>query len=115
MSTNFDWHPGDGEVVHIGKRSGAGGGLVGWSFQGYLWADTSIRSWARWKACLRVTGIVVDEYGTQHDVEDFIAEVERTTPENRRRQFDMVVAEGGERDSDWICPDGFSFTWNDFS
>lgn len=124
MGTNFyATLTGQDEPVslHIGKRSGAGGGLCSFGLQGHH-LDAPLESWAQWKRLLRLPGVMVsDEYGTEHDVEDFIAEVEATTPENRSRQYDWVQA-NRHRDGysfmefdDWLCPDGFSFTFKDFS
>ena len=148
MGTNFYATLPNGETFHIGKRSGAGGGLCSWSLQGirkgcgacgrdYDSFREPILTWADWKVQLLKDGTVVkDEYGREHAVQDFIAEVESTTVENRRRQYDWmvkheyegtwrihhIVPEGEKPDPDepwnsgeWLCPDGFSFTFSDFS
>ena len=122
MGTNFYWYPPDHkddeeEPLHIGKRSGAGGGLLSYSFQGHReGVDTKIDSWAKWKACLLSGGHVRDEYDQVIDTQEFIAQVEATTPENRRRQFDWMRDHGYPLgpEGDWLCDDGFSFTYKDF-
>ena len=140
------------DELHIGKRSGAGGGLCSFGLQGHrVGLDGPIITWAQWRRIIlsvsRIPGgTVADEYSEEHDPADFIAEVENTTPENRRRQYDWmrdnglpVLAEGTlpdlrsradeqgsllragthnvyfDRDPDWLCPDGFSFTFSEFS
>jgi hypothetical protein len=95
------------------------------SFQGFRpdpdWPDdstVSITSWAGWKQKIRADGEVWDEYGRQWDVEQFIADVETTSPESRRRQYDWMVEHNhryGGLDHDWLDADGFSFTDTDFS
>jgi hypothetical protein len=96
----------------------------GTSFQGYRpdWANDStplIVSWEEWKTALRADGEVWDEYGQRHDVEQFIADVEATEPERRRRQYDWMVQHardyGLSMDRDWLDPDGFSFTLSEFT
>lgn len=75
-------------------------------------------SWQQWKEHLRTAeGRIVDEYGREHDVEDFIAEVEATSPEARRWQYDWVASHPRhghvigniEPGADWLDEDGFSF------
>lgn len=83
-----------------------------------------VASWAVWKMLLRHDGEVWDEYGVQRDVEEFIADVEKVKPEQRRRQYDWVrdhpigldrpldqVVPGGT----WLDEDGFSFYGGEFS
>lgn len=83
-----------------------------------------VTTWAEWKGLLRTEGQVWDEYGHRHDVEAFIARVENTKPEDRRRQYDWCATHPqlGVRhldcvqvDGDWLDPDGFSFYGGDFS
>lgn len=109
------------------------------SFQAYFacpeWNETArqydpemplVVSWAKWKVLLRSGGQVWDEYACQHDVEEFISDVEAVSPERRRRQYDWVrehpigygranlidkVVPGGE----WLDADGFSFYGGEFS
>lgn len=126
MGTNFYLEPPDlagiQEPLHIGKRSGAGGGLCSWSLQGIRNdVDAPIDSWAKWRAIVRLGGNVVDEYGRYYEAEDFIAEVESTTPENRARQYRWVQDHlddwwvAGHAERCWLDADGFSFTWDEFS
>lgn len=130
MGTNFYWHsPEDTVVLHIGKRSGAGGGLCSFSLQGHReFLDGPISTWQHWRRIILIGGKVFDEYGTEVDRLDFIADVESTTVENRRRQYDWIVDNPGfmgalpegvvppaDTDDEWLCPDGFSFTFREFS
>jgi hypothetical protein len=124
MSTNFfvDTY---GQRLHVGKRFGAGNGLLGFCFRAHHLPDGDLDSWFKWKNCLLAFRVPVhDEYGGLHDIDGFIAMVEKITPANRRRQFDMVTAEGHETstyddpskgDREYLCPDGFSFTYARFS
>lgn len=95
-------------------------------FQGYRpdpdWPEDptpTLVTWEGWKLALRADGTVWDEYGREHDVESFIADVEATKPEYRRRQYDWVQENrygyGRDADSDWLDPDGFSFCNREFS
>lgn len=123
MGTNYDALPPACENpckhcridgVHIGKSLTM--------FQGYEsspWGP--VLSWEDWKAVLRRPGVrIVDEYGHGHDVEEFIAKVEATEPESRRRQYDWMVkhaswAVTGTDPADWLDADGFSFSREHFS
>ena len=96
------------EDVHIGKSYRM--------FQAHMDSPWGvIESWKDWKAVLVDYGLqIVDEYGTLVDTSDFIRDVESTSMEDRRRQYDAV------RDSRWsmndyLCEDGFSFTHREFS
>lgn len=142
MGTNFFWYAPDmqvppvpeegGHELHIGKRFGAGKGLCGFSFQGHReFLDGAITTWDHWKRIILMGGTVVNEYGVVQDPLAFVAEVESTTVENRRAQYDWVrdreatpwfngvIPEGIEppldTDDEWLCPDGFSFTFREFS
>lgn len=143
MGTNFYWMAPDMQVppepseaehaLHIGKRSGAGGGLCSFSMQGHReFLDGAITTWDHWKRVILMGGTVVNEYGVVQDPLAFVAEVESTTVENRRRQYDWirdnpermygmygVLPEGIAPDVDttdeWLCPDGFSFNFREFS
>jgi hypothetical protein len=128
VSTNFYWYPPANdptseviEGIHIGKRVGAGGGLIGFMFQGVDDADARIDSWERWKnTLLHGGGTIHDEYGSQMPLAEFIDMVENVTPENRRRQYDWVQenkdlpSHSFFKFDDWLCPDGFSFTYREF-
>jgi hypothetical protein len=82
-----------------------------------------VGSWAEWKTYLRNTvGRIYDEYGAARQVEEFIAAVEAVTPENRRWQYDWMVAhaardvsEGPQVDKTWLDPDGYTFSGHGFS
>lgn len=86
-----------------------------------------IASWADWKRVLRGdTNLQVrDEYGTYHDVSEFIERVEATAVSDRRRQFDFMqedfkATRMGQAapywaDQYWLDSDYFTFTRADFS
>ena len=92
-------------------------------FRGYRpapdWPDEFagplLTSWRQWREALRQEGEVWDECGRQFDVQQFIAAVESTDPDSRRRQFEWVQAHGTVRDKDWLDGDGFSFYDGEFS
>jgi hypothetical protein len=107
-------------MLHIGKRSGAGGGLCSWSLQGHRDdVDAPVASWAHWRRMILLRGAeVINEYDEHEDPVGFVAEVEATTVVNRRRQYDWMIDHGFSIDSfdgDWLCGDGFSFTMADFT
>lgn len=86
------------------------------------WQDVGppVQSWQEWKERLRAGGEVWDEYGTRWGVEEFIAAVEETTPDARRRQYDAMAAEPFwrhrvEDGTEFLDPDGFSFSRGEFS
>lgn len=80
-------------------------------------------SWAEWRTFLRSNVVEVwDEYGNQHDVEDFIRDVEYMPPESRGRQHQFMLADYAHEVSDgpangmsWLDPDGYSFSGREFS
>jgi hypothetical protein len=76
-----------------------------------------LTSWRAYRAWLREGGVQVrDEYGVTHDVETFIAKVELTAEEDRRRQHDWVVAnEPSLLDRYWLDADDFTFSWGEFT
>lgn len=121
------------ERIHICKS------LV--SFRGYrqdpkdleMWPDDTppaspwgdIASWSDWRAVLlgekpgpKISGIV-DEYGSQHEIAEFIARIDATEKEDRRRQYDAVQHYIGAFPPDtsnyWLDPDGYSFYGGEFS
>lgn len=136
MGTNYYWRHnictccGRYDEWHICKS------LI--SFEGHfgepVWDEADLRfnsapplvtSWEEWKGLIRKDGEVWDEYGVQHDVEEFIPRVEATDPAARRRQYDWCAAHPerlgdirvgpvGER-SYWLDADGFSFYGGEFS
>lgn len=88
----------------------------------------TLTSWAEWKAYLTercaAGSVIRDEYGEVHDLERFIADVESSTLEDRRRQFDWMlrdpfyrgeVTSGPDPNGTWLDPDGFTFTARSFS
>lgn len=82
----------------------------------------TVKSWADWKARLLDDGEVWDEYGERIPSDEFIARVEATDPERRRRQYDWMVEHEPERATvqpaegmDWLDVDGFSFCGGAFS
>lgn len=108
MSTNFYYipvnkapcpccnRPYDNEMIHIGKRSG------GWNF---TWCGLKYKNVKDWSAALRVGGIIVDEYGREHAVEEFLTE---------------VISLDSERppcyeDDQWYDDEGHRFSGYDFS
>lgn len=77
----------------------------------------TIRSWQDWKSVLNSGDvIVVDEYGAEHDIEQFITDVEAVPVEDRRRQYEWVIAHPSYRsDRYFLDSDQFSFCTGDFS
>jgi|SRR5215470_10504506 len=106
MGTNY-YHKitHDGPERHIGKDS------AGWqfTFRGYARMraidQPQIKSWEDWKAEILKHGIVVDEYGKEIEIPDFIRTVENT---KRRRHPNM-----GDGLS-WPDPEGWEFTLTEF-
>lgn len=131
MSTNYYWHgpacpnPCDhcsGPVeLHIGQHAG------GWSFEGhFLEGDPWLVSAVGWRKFLRDSrdGVIKDEYGRVHEVEEFIAFVDAVPALGRRRQYDWLNARraeyGHRMDAvqpywDWLDGEGYSFHGGDFS
>lgn len=98
------------------------------TFRGYRpdsdWPDDFtgplLTSWRQWKAELLAGGSVWNEYGDALDTAEFIAAVESTRPDSRRRQYDRVQENayrhpGRPTDQDWLDGDGFSFYGGEFS
>lgn len=124
MGTNYYAQPDPCPTCGHGPRAHMCKSLTMWQAIGE-WSDGyevvgEMRSWQDWKRYLldkRPT--IVDEYGETHDVDEFIAAVEATKPEARRRQYDWAVLHayplGTDPESEWLCPDGFSFTSREFS
>jgi hypothetical protein len=92
------------------------------SFQGFFTEGPDYKdvpwivSWQDWKDHLRDEAVrVEDEHGRTYEVEDFIAKVEATSPDARRRQYDWMFAhepaQAGpvENGCDWLDADSFSF------
>lgn len=78
-------------------------------------------SWQAWKTFLehnvagteRVT--IVDEYNAEILLSEFVARVEATAPDLRRRQYDWLVRNDYPTHLDWLDDDGFSFHDGEFS
>lgn len=92
-------------------------------FQGYRpdpyfpeeFTGPEITAWAQWKEVLRTEGEIWDEHGRQWDIDEFIAQVERTEKSTRRRQYDSIVDHYVDHRMDWIDADGFSFHEGEFT
>ena len=120
MGTNYYWRRdfcgqcGRYDEVHVCKS------LI--SFQGSPMADElgrTVVSWQDWKRLLTEDAAeIVDEYGNEYTADEFIAKVEATDPEARRRQFDYVRQQvatiGIGPDLNWLDSDGFSFYGGEF-
>jgi len=124
MGTNYyaDWRLSDGHTdspwsinlppttmrMHICKS------LTSW--QGGVFV-----SWVAWRHFLltnRWAVTIVDEYDREHDIDQFIRDVESTTRVDRERQHvwmqkNMRLPDG--QTTDWMDPDGFSFHSGEFS
>lgn len=102
MGTNYYWHrvgPEDcvcgvpvHDVVHIGKSS------AGWAFCFRVYDDPDasyqIPDSQAWRELManRVTGVILDEYGRKHSVEDFWAMVD--APERKAMMDDRTCNTG---------------------
>jgi hypothetical protein len=123
MGTNYyaEWYPsgtnvGDGPAAVIGSNLGIRLHICKshTSFQGKVF-----NSWAAWRNFLENNEwnlTIRDEYGHEHDVAQFVADVESTSPEARSRQHQWMVDhyKPHERPDDWRDPDGFSFHRGEF-
>ncbi len=113
MGTNYyaDWTPPDAPNItvrlHVCKSHRMFNGSV-------------FPSWQAWKTFLehntRTERVkLVDEYGEEILLSMFVARVEATSVEARRRQYDWVVEHGYTTRWDWLDADGFSFHDGEFS
>ena len=94
----------DGGRLHIGKSS------AGWQF--LFQATDTIRSFADWCARLETGGTIVDQYGKEHALADFIAMVNfKATYRDYRSHVD---AQPFER-SYFKDADGYEFNEREFS
>lgn len=101
----------DPPQLHIGKSS------CGWPFlfHGYRsvedtngFSKTPIVSFADWEQVLNPWVKIVDEYGTEHTVQDFLEFV--------RKHAEYAVREHEVRDyRDWFDEDGYFFIDAEFS
>lgn len=74
-----------------------------------------IESWADWKRVILENNLqILDEYGTKHEVSDFIRDVEVTTIEDRMKQYPWLITHNHTLEDDWLDEYGFSFHRGDF-
>lgn len=88
-------------------------------FQGHFTWDEEgepehwLVSWRDWKQYLRSrVSTIKDEYGKQHDIEDFIARVEEGHRKPPRRSIHPYTV---APDREWVDLEGFQFYGRDFS
>lgn len=111
---------------HIGKSS------IGWafSFRGYDEEGFIIRSWDGWKRYLEGKTII-DEYGQIIEYDRFVALIETYKSPGyiidgraNKDHINSILEDYMYRDvwdryrdetKEWHCPDGYSFTSNEFS
>lgn len=75
-----------------------------------------ITSVADWREVLRRPDVrIFDEYGREHDTEQFLTAVSEVPLATRRRQYDWIVTHGRDASDDWLDPEGFSFYGREFS
>lgn len=106
---------------HIGKSLTMFEARGRWEVDGEWTVE--VGSWADWRNFLRTNVVEIrDEYGEQHEVEDFIADVENVPVERRSPQYEWMVANQPSSVSprpapgmDWLDADGFSFSAREFS
>lgn len=111
------------EVTHICKSHITFEAIVQWNDDGTM--AVVVSSWAQWKDRLRAGGEVWNEYREIIPTERFIADVEATDPQARRRQYDWLRDErpvwmqphldSVSPDGEWLDADGFSFSGREFS
>jgi hypothetical protein len=74
-----------------------------------------VESWQDWKQVLTRTGVrVYDEYGREHDTQEFIAGVEATPQERRGTQMRWLIDHCHPLARDWVDPEGFDFHDGEF-
>lgn len=144
MGTNYYWRINECECCkrfdekHIGKSSG------GWefNFQGYRNAQETgdpkddILSWEDWKARLRESGSIYDEYGTKLSFEEFVDLVENAKAPGKMwgsgetarpllnhideifrcgRYDEYTLKEYRDPNKHWKDPLGYAFSTTEFS
>lgn len=110
QETPFDSARAKTTTYHIGKFFAPDGIILNATF---------FASWYHWKYFLKeiaprvqnASVRILSEYGDALPVEDFVKMVEATSPEGRRRQFDMVP----EDHRAYLDQDGFTMTTGDWS
>jgi hypothetical protein len=100
------------EREHIGKSS------AGWTFTFH--ATETIRSFADWKARLSEGGRIVDEYGDEISLPDFVQMVENKRKPWGPKQVPPLnhTIEGRKHqwgDRNFLDPEGHSFSEGEFS
>lgn len=121
MGTNYYWHiPGnpcsacghdaDKGDYHIGKSS------AGWTFSFHAVPELGVASYRDWLRTFAASphGKIVDEYGREHSVADFVVLVEGKRDGKNHTQY--VRAEHTAFSDDcYLDGDGHSFSRGDFS
>lgn len=134
MSTNYYWHTDPcgscgrtDEPLHIYQTPSGFEGHFRWNPDTGEY-DPWLVSWADWKAWLLAAdgGRIIDEYGREHTVAEFVEFIESVPMDRRRRQYDYVTTRyrpgmlgsrgvGIGKGLDWLDPDGFTFYGGEFS
>lgn len=76
-----------------------------------------VESWQDWKRVLKTTpdAQVFDEYGCEHHVDDFIADVESVPQDRRGSQMRWLVDHNYPLGFDWVDDEGYDFHEGEFS
>lgn len=76
-----------------------------------------VTSWSDWRAIIQLADVVItDEYGATHTPQEFIEIFEARSPEDRRRQFDLVQRDYPAHSKRYtLDADGFSVCDYEFS
>lgn len=110
------------DELHIGKFAGKS-----WSFEGHFqdWNAPWLTTAEQWRQFLRSSeATIVNEYGREESVEEFIASIDEVSRSDRRRQYDWLDARRREYGEymdrvepahDWLDPEGYSFHGGEFS
>lgn len=110
------------DEAHICKSMTSFEGPVRWLDEPPYGPVVELGSWQAWRERILAGGEVWDEYGGQIEPETFVARVERTSLDDRRRQHEWMlknapngVSDGPEEGKSWLDADGFSFYGGTFS
>ena len=101
------------ESEHIGKSS------AGWTFTFH--ATDEIKSWAQWQERLASGGRIVDEYGTEHSLDDLrtlVANKQKPWGKNGEPPLNHTVEMRQDRyasQGNFLDPEGHSFSEGEFS